>query len=394
MKIIDSIFENLKETMTINAIRGIGLAALLFSMLSCSTSKKVTQNLIPGIDITFTSDQVADSVFVTITPIPTDTTLFTKEYVEASENGRTEAYAVKDRKVHIFPDLVPSVYKISCDYYAMPSYYMRSSDHLDVSISSLSKGIYKTTGGIYSNGIPYSDEFYKLRSKLFKLSRYKLTDQELDSLSKEMNLLIDKIMAESHPETATRVVTLLDVDFAPYAFEKLPDGSQNTLYYTFACAMRNTGARSANQEQMIQESVEISAPVPEITLNSLDGQTFNISSLRSKWVILDFWVSWCAPCRKGFEKMKKLYAENSDKFEIVGISCGDQEETWKKAVEELELPWTNLLAPSPESNDGTVAGYPVTAYPTKIIIDPNGRLCDYIIGEDEGFYSKFENMIQ
>lgn len=385
----------MKKNMMITKIEKAVLMSLFLVMISCSTSRTISRipDVIPGIHITFTGDQVADSVYVTVAPIPTDTSMYLLKYLEEIENGRTDVYAVKDRSVHIKPDSVPSSYKIRCDNYLFSPYYMRNSDHLDMEISGLSQKKYKLTGGIYSSEIPYSKEFFTLKGKLYKISRYKLTEQEFDSLSREMNLLIDKIMKESDPETATRVVSQLEDDFAPYAFERLPEGSQNTLYYTLASILSNTGIRSANQENMIDSALETSAPVPEVTLNSLDGQTFNVSSLRGKWVILDFWVSWCGPCRRGFEKMKKLYADHSDRLEIVGIACGDQNETWSRLVEELELPWTNLLAPSPSAYDGTVAGFPVPAYPTKVIIDPEGRLRDFTVGEDEGFYGKFETMI-
>lgn len=376
------------------AINISGIAVLLFCLLSCATSKKITQvAVLPGIDIKFAGEQVADTVYVTISPIPTDTNLYVKEYVEAMENGPTKAYPVKDRAVHIFPDSVPSIYKIACDSYSLPSYYMRSSDHLDMTINSLGPPKYQATGGIYKK-IPYSDDFYKLRSKLFVISRYKLTERELDSLSREMKLLLDKMMSTADPETATRIVTQLDEDFAPYAFGKLPAGVENTLFYTYACARRNSATRTERQQKMLEESLAATAPTPEISLNSLDGQTFNISSYRGKWVVIDFWASWCGSCRRGFEKMKKIYADKSDKLEVVAIACGDQEETWRKALEELELPWVNLLAPAPDSHDGTVAGYPVSAYPTRIIIDPEGRLCDYTIGEVDDFYEKLERFIK
>lgn len=67
--------------------------------------------------------------------------------------------------------------------------------------------------------------------------------------------------------------------------------------------------------------------------------------------------------------MKKLYADHSNLLEVVAIACGGQTDVWQNLVKELQLPWINLLAPTPESHDGTVGGYPVPAYPTKIVID-------------------------
>lgn len=365
-------------------------------MASCSTSKKIarTQQVIPGIDIVFTGEDVPDSVYVTVAPIPTDTSLHTLRFYEAIDHGRRDVYALKDGKVHIAPDSVASQYKISCDEYLLYACNMRNNEHLDFTVSDFRKREYELKGGIYSIEIPNYREFLELRRKLFKLGRYKLTEQELDSLTGAMHSLIDRIMAESHPEAATRVAVQLDEDFVAYAYDRLPTGSENTLYYTNVRARRNSGVRDMEQEKMINASLETSAPAPTITLNSLDGQTFNISEYHGKWVILDFWVSWCAPCRRGFESMKKLYADYSDCLEIVGIACGDQEDTWRRLVKELELPWRNLLAPnSSATKDGTVAGFPVPAYPTKVIIDPEGRLRDFTVGEDEGFYTRFENMV-
>lgn len=364
----------------------LSLALCMILVESCSTSKKIQRpDVLPGFDITFTGEQVADTVYVTISPIPTDKTLYVKEYIEAMENGHTKAYPVKDRRVHIFPDSVPSIYKIACDYYSLPSYYMRSHDHLDMTINSLGPANYKVTGGIYSQEIPFADEFYELRRKLFKISRSKLDEHVLDSLTLEMNSLLDRMMSVSDAETATRIVSQIDQDFAPYAFNRLPEGSENTLYYTYSCAIINSAFLTENQQKMLEQSLESSAPMPEFIVNSLDGQVFDISSLRGKWVVVDFWASWCGPCKSGFETMKKIYSDNSDKFEVVAIACGDHEDTWHTAVKELELPWINLLAPAPEANNGTVAGFPITGYPTKIVIDPEGRLCDYTIGEVEDF---------
>ena len=72
---------------------------------------------------------------------------------------------------------------------------------------------------------------------------------------------------------------------------------------------------------------------PDFTLNDLSGKPLTLSSLRGKYVILDFWGSWCVWCIKGFPQMKEYYQKYAGKFEILGIDCNDPEAKWKAAVE-------------------------------------------------------------
>lgn len=379
----------------IKTIKAFGLASVFLCMLSCATSKKLSQTPVvtPGIDITFTGEQVSDTVFVTIAPIPTDTNMFVKEYVEAIRKGETVAIPVKDKTAHIPTDSVPSVYNILLDAYSLAPYRLRSSEHAAINVSQLSPLRYESKNVPYLSKFAHSDDFHKLRSEMWKLGRQKYTEEEFNANVEKMSALLDTIMLEVNPETATYLMSLLDDDLVLKYFNKLPAGSENTLNYSYVCALRNTGNRDATQQAELEEELASNATV-DFSLKSLDGTEFNIETLRGKWVVLDFWISWCGPCRRGFEAMKKVYADNSDKLEVVAVACGDQTNVWQNLVKQLELPWINLLAPSPESHGGTVGGYPVPAYPTKIVIDPESRMRDYIVGEDEGFYEKLKKVMQ
>ena len=365
----------------------VATTSLLFGLAACSPAQKMMQPkpATTGIDISFTGQQVADSVFVTIAPIPTDTSLLLREYITEIRSGRTISLPVSDGKVHITSDSLPSVYNIICDIYAFPAIYLRPGEHVQASISNLSPLKYEISGLPYSQDIPDSEEFFDLKFKLWKLRRKDYSEEEFHANSERMSALLDTIMVRVDPETATSTLSLLDDDLVARFFHKLPAGAEKTLKYSHCCALRNNGRLEASHQQKLDTDLHENATV-DFKLHSLTGEEFDVASLRGKWVLLDFWVSWCGPCRRGFDELKKVYADYSDRFEVVAICCGDHTEVWQQLVDELALPWTNHLAAAPESGDGTVGGFPVTAYPTKILIDPSGQLHEYHIGEDPAFY--------
>ena len=131
---------------------------------------------------------------------------------------------------------------------------------------------------------------------------------------------------------------------------------------------------------------------PDFTLNDLNGKPLTLSSLRGKYVILDFWGSWCGWCIKGIPQMKEFYQKYAGKFEILGIDCNDPEEKWKAAVEKYELPWLHVY--NPRGNSKVLEQYEIQGFPTKIIVGPDGKIVKTIIGEDPAFYTFLDELFK
>lgn len=151
----------------------------------------------------------------------------------------------------------------------------------------------------------------------------------------------------------------------------------------------------AIERQRIAENCKEGATAPDFTLNDLNGNSFTISSTRGKWVVLDFWGSWCMPCIKGMPEMKQTYKKFSGKVEFIGICCNDKQERWQKAVNDHALPWIQLFNPRDiDYRQDPLVLYNVKAFPTKIILTPEGTIHKIFVGETPDFYKELDNVIK
>lgn len=113
--------------------------------------------------------------------------------------------------------------------------------------------------------------------------------------------------------------------------------------------------------------------MPEFEAVTIDGTKTGLAALckDKKYVVLDFWASWCGPCRREIPNLKKIYADFADKgFDIISVSIDKEEKPWINAVENEGLKWVNI-----RDTDHSIADkYKVSAVPTMYIVDSEGRL--------------------
>ena len=140
-----------------------------------------------------------------------------------------------------------------------------------------------------------------------------------------------------------------------------------------------------------KEKIKEGAEAPDFTLKDINGKDFTLSSLRGKYVVLDFWGSWCGWCIKGMPDMKKYYNKYKSKMEIVGIDCNDTEDSWKAAVEKHELPWIHVRNTGDPDMSVT---YGIEGYPTKIVVDKEGKIAKVVVGEDPAFYTYLDSLLK
>lgn len=142
--------------------------------------------------------------------------------------------------------------------------------------------------------------------------------------------------------------------------------------------------------------VEEGQEAPDFTLPKPDGTPLTLSSLRGKYVLLDFWGTWCKWCIKGIPTLKEIYGKYSKKLEIVSIACNDSDEAWRKGLEKYEMPWTQVHNQDQAGDEGPVvdAMYGVEGYPSFYLIDPKGKIEKIFVGESEEFVAYMDKTLK
>ena len=116
---------------------------------------------------------------------------------------------------------------------------------------------------------------------------------------------------------------------------------------------------------------------PDFTLKSIDGEEITLSRLRGKIVFIDFWATWCAPCRESIPHLVHLYKKYSEKgFEIIGVSVDKKGvDPVRRFAKSLDIPYPIVMAPADLDKQ-----YGVSALPTGFLIDKEGRIQEKFVG--------------
>jgi len=150
--------------------------------------------------------------------------------------------------------------------------------------------------------------------------------------------------------------------YAPQIKKKYPD---------------NIFVNSLYQQYMSEKGkVKLSpgAMAPEISLPTPEGTTFSLSSLRGKVVLIDFWASWCSPCRRANPHVLSLYKKYHDKgFDVLGVSLDKTKESWIKAIKDDGLIWHHVSDLKYWQSEAGRA-YGVQSIPHTVLIDREGKI--------------------
>jgi thiol-disulfide isomerase/thioredoxin len=248
--------------------------------------------------------------------------------------------------------------------------------------------------GLFENYNQQDAVLYAIFNKIDTLQKQKVSDSivnlaigERDVQLKKINELVQQFIKESKSPAATYFAIGIASRTTPAEALKALVNETAKKYSTHAGILKlkelvnggpqQQGAPAANAHPLLNQQA------PEISLPDENGQPFKLSSLKGKYVLVDFWASWCGPCRRENPNVVAAYKKFSNKnFTILGVSLDDDKEAWLAAVKADQLTWKHV-SDLKKWESSMVGLYQFEGIPFNVLVDPQGKvIATDLRGED------------
>ncbi len=177
------------------------------------------------------------------------------------------------------------------------------------------------------------------------------------------------------PEMGTSLAALFATNFLNPEVDFATIDALAKRFETERPTMKQAKVFVGNAKRM--RGIQIGDPAPEITLNSTENKPVSLSSLRGKIVLIDFWASWCGPCRQENPNVVRVYNRFKDKgFEIFSVSLDRDKTAWVKAIEKDGLIWPSHVSDLKYWQSAAAQNYGVNAIPATFLLDKDGKVIE------------------
>lgn len=221
---------------------------------------------------------------------------------------------------------------------------------------------------LYKQSNDLNKEYRKLREAKDEAGMKKL-ESRFEELEASRKAVLNKYL-EDHSKSALGVYVLSQVAGYDLDPEKI-----DPLFKKLSKDVRKTPSGQQFEERLeIAKKVRVGNPAIEFSQNDPAGKSVSLASFRGKYVLVDFWASWCGPCRAENPNVVKAFNTYKDKgFTVLGVSFDDNKEKWVDAISKDELEWTQVSDLKGWANEvGKMYG--IRAIPQNLLLDPEGKI--------------------